>query len=82
MLQLKLAERIKLGLILLIWVFLLLVTGKYGVNEINKRFGKKYQMLCNYMLMFNFVSDAGFLDYLKGKHFVLDTKNFVKEKKV
>lgn len=34
------------------------------------------------MLMFNFVSDASFLDYLKGKHFVLDTKNFVKEKKV
>lgn len=52
------------------------------MNEINKSFGKKYQMLCSYKLMFNFVSDAGVLNYLKGKYFILDTKNFVKEKKV
>ena len=28
--------------------------GKYGKNEINKKFGKKTQMLCSYSLKFNF----------------------------
>ena len=29
--------------------------GKYGINEINKKFGKKYQMLCSYILKFNLI---------------------------
>ena len=44
---------------------------KYGINEINKKFGKKYQMLCSYYLQFNF-KDHNLLDYLDGKEFILD----------
>ena len=47
--------------------------GKYGKNEINKQFGKKYQMLCSYKLKFNFESESGILQYLKGKEIKLDT---------
>jgi 23S rRNA pseudouridine955/2504/2580 synthase len=41
--------------------------GKYGKNEINKKFGKKYQVLCSYKLKFNFKGDSGILEYLNGK---------------
>ena len=41
--------------------------GKYGKNEINKRFGKKYQVLKSYILKFNFKTDSGILNYLNGK---------------
>lgn len=41
--------------------------GKYGKNEINKKFNKKYQMLYSYKLKFNFKSESGILEYLKGK---------------
>ena len=41
--------------------------GKYGKNEINKRFGKKTQMLESYSIKFNFSSDSGILNYLNGK---------------
>lgn len=44
--------------------------GKYGINEINKKFGKKYQMLCSYILKFNFKTDSGILNYLNGKEFI------------
>ena len=44
---------------------------KYGINEINKKFGKKYQMLCSYYLQFNF-KGHNLLDYLDGKEFILD----------
>lgn len=47
--------------------------GKYGINEINKKFGKKYQMLCSYIIKFDFKSDAGILNYLNGEKFILDT---------
>ena len=46
--------------------------GKYGINEINKKFGKKYQMLCSYILKFNFENDSGILNYLNGKEFILN----------
>ena len=46
--------------------------GKYGINEINKKFGKRYQMLCSYVLKFNFKSDSDILNYLNGKRFVLE----------
>jgi len=46
--------------------------GKYGINDINKKFGKKYQMLCSYILKFNFKTDSGILEYLNGKEFVLN----------
>ena len=41
--------------------------GKYGINSINKKFGKKYQMLCSYILKFTFKTDSGILDYLNKK---------------
>ena len=47
--------------------------GKYGKNEINKQFGKKYQMLCSYKLKFNFRSESGILTYLNGKEIILGT---------
>ena len=50
--------------------------GKYGKNDVNKLFGKKYQMLCSYKLKFVFSSDSGLLNYLNGKEFVLKDVNF------
>lgn len=41
--------------------------GKYGKNEINKKFGKTSQDLCAYKLVFNFKTDAESLNYLKEK---------------
>lgn len=41
--------------------------GKYGKNDINKKFGKKSQMLCSYKIRFNFMSDSGILNYLNSK---------------
>lgn len=41
--------------------------GKYGLNEINKKFNKKTQELCAYKIVFDFSSDAGILEYLNGK---------------
>lgn len=50
--------------------------GKYGKNEINKLFIKKYQMLCSYSLTFNFKTDSGILNYLNSKNFSIDVNNF------
>lgn len=46
--------------------------GKYGINSINKQFGKKYQMLCSYILKFNFKDNSGILNYLNGEFFILN----------
>ena len=40
--------------------------GKYGINEINKKFKKKTQELCSYKLKFNFTTDSKILNYLTG----------------
>lgn len=45
--------------------------GKYGINEINKKFGCKTQQLCSYKLAFRFKTDAGKLNYLSEKEFTL-----------
>lgn len=48
----------------------LLGDGKYGTNELNKKYGAyKKQFLYSYRLAFNFTSDAGALSYLDGKTF-------------
>lgn len=47
--------------------------GKYGKNEINKKFGKKSQELCSYKIKFNFISDSGILNYLNSKCITLKT---------
>lgn len=43
--------------------------GKYGKNEINKKFGKKTQELTSYKLVFAFKTESGILNYLKDKVF-------------
>ena len=45
--------------------------GKYGINEINKKYGCKTQELYSYSLKFNFTSDAGILNYLNNKIFTI-----------
>lgn len=40
--------------------------GKYGRNEINKKFNKTTQELFAYKLIFNFKTDSKFLNYLNG----------------
>ena len=48
----------------------LLGDGKYGSNELNKKFGGyKKQCLYSYRLGFDFKTDAGILGYLSGKTF-------------
>lgn len=49
--------------------------GKYGKNEINKKFNKKTQMLCSYIIKFNFSTDANILNYLNTKTISLDAEN-------
>ena len=46
--------------------------GKYGINSVNKQFGKKYQMLCSYILKFNFKTESNILSYLNNEKFELD----------
>ena len=41
--------------------------GKYGKNEINKKFKQKTQLLCSYCLKFNFSTPSGSLVYLNNK---------------
>jgi len=41
--------------------------GKYGINEINKKFNKKSQELIAYKLVFNFTTNSGILEYLNQK---------------
>lgn len=43
--------------------------GKYGINEINKKFKKKYQELTSYIIKFKFKEDSKILNYLKDKEF-------------
>lgn len=46
--------------------------GKYGNNEVNKKFKKKFQDLTAFKLVFSFKTDAGMLNYLKNKEYSLD----------
>lgn len=48
--------------------------GKYGKNDINKIFCKKYQMLQSYILKFDFKDSNNLLSYLNGTSIILDTK--------
>ena len=45
--------------------------GKYGINEINKKFKCKTQNLCSYKIKFNFKTDSANLAYLNGKEIEL-----------
>lgn len=46
--------------------------GKYGINEVNKKFKCKTQNLCSYLIKFNFRTGSDSLDYLNGKEIKLD----------
>ena len=42
---------------------------KYGTNRDNRGLPFKYQALYSYRLIFSFTTDAGCLEYLKGREF-------------
>lgn len=53
--------------------------GKYGTNEINKGFKRRYQALYSYKVAFDFRTDAGILNYLNCKVFQVESIDFVRE---
>ena len=54
----------------------LLGDGKYGRGEVNKRYGETRQALYSYRLTFDFPTNAGILNYLKGRSFSVETVPF------
>ena len=54
----------------------LLGDGKYGRGDVNKRYGETRQALYSYKLAFDFPTDAGILNYLKGRSFEVETVPF------
>lgn len=50
--------------------------GKYGKNEINKKYNKKTQELYSYSITFNFKTDSQILNYLNNK--TIKLKNLMK----
>jgi 23S rRNA pseudouridine955/2504/2580 synthase len=55
----------------------LLCDGKYGSERKNKSFGEtEGQALYSYKLRFDFPTDAGILEYLRGKTFTVDEVPF------
>ncbi len=54
----------------------LLGDGKYGTNEINRKFPYKGQALYSYKLKFTFVSGSGILEYLNGREFCIENVEF------
>lgn len=48
--------------------------GKYGNNEINKKFGLKTQDLTSYKIKFKFKTNSGILNYLNDKEIKIDPK--------
>ena len=57
----------------------LLGDGKYGTNEINKKFTYNGQALYSYKLKFAFSTDGGILNYLNGKEFTVEDVKFAKK---
>ena len=54
----------------------LLGDGKYGNGAENRRRGETAQLLCSYRLRFVFPTNAGILEYLKGREFAVDMPAF------
>ena len=50
--------------------------GKYGINEINKKFKVKHQLLSSYKIIFRFRESSGILEYLNGKSFEISYNSF------
>ena len=57
----------------------LLGDGKYGRERINRDFGEKGQALYSYRLVFTFPTDAGCLEYLRGKEFRVERVDFAEK---
>ena len=57
----------------------LLGDGKYGRGEVNRRYGETRQALYSYYLAFDFTTDAGILEYLRGKAFQVEQIPFVEK---
>ena len=57
----------------------LLGDGKYGREKDNKRYGRSFQALCSYRLSFDFTTDGGVLEYLKGQSYQVQNVDFVEE---
>ena len=57
----------------------LLGDGKYGSERFNKNFGEKGQALYSYKLEFSFPTDAGILEYLRGKVFTVESVDFAEK---
>ena len=57
----------------------LLGDGKYGVEKVNRSFGEKGQALYSYKLYFDFPTDAGILNYLKGREFTVSRVDFAEK---
>ena len=57
----------------------LLGDGKYGSERFNKAFGEKGQALYSYRLEFAFPTDAGILNYLRGRQFRVQQVDFAEK---
>lgn len=57
----------------------LLGDGKYGSERFNKGYGEKGQALYSYKLKFDFPTDAGALEYLRGKIFTVKSVDFAEK---
>ena len=57
----------------------LLGDGKYGSERFNRDFEEKGQALYSYRLVFDFPTDAGMLNYLRGREFCVDRVDFAEK---
>ena len=57
----------------------LLGDGKYGSERFNRDYGEKGQALYSYKLRFDFPTDAGILNYLRGKEFEVEKVDFAEK---
>ena len=57
----------------------LLGDGKYGIGSVNRKYGETQQALYSYRLRFDFPTDAGILEYLRGQEFQVDEVPFQKK---
>ena len=57
----------------------LLGDGKYGRERDNKKYGRSFQALYSYKLAFTLPTDAGLLEYLRGRVFTVEQVDFVAE---
>lgn len=57
----------------------LLGDGKYGSERENRKFGRHGQALCAYKISFQFTTEAGPLEKLNGRTFLVEDVDFVRE---